>query len=83
MNIGITYLTHLVERDLYWRRSTWEIYMCLVVNGQADDGGEVGLWVVGKQREDEPSPIVKLKCGCNAESLFCVVVSNVRNADLA
>ena len=57
--------------------------MCLVVDGQTDDGGQVCLWVVGKQRKDEPFPVVELKCGGNAKSLHCVVVSNVRNTDLA
>ena len=57
--------------------------MCLVVNGQAYDGGKIGLWVVGKRREDEPFSVVELKCGGNAESLPSVVVSNVRNTDLA
>ena len=63
--------------------------MRLVVDGEANDGGEVCLRLVGEQRKDEPFPIepfpvvVELKYRGNTESLLCVVVSNVRNTDLA
>ena len=42
--------------------------MCLVVDGEANDGGEVCFAVVGERRKDEPFPIepfpavVELKC---------------------
>ena len=88
-NIGIRYLTNLIESNLHRRSSTWEIHMCLVVDGEANDGGEVCLRLVGEQRKDEPFPIepfpvvVELKYRGNTESSLCVVVGNVRNTDLA
>ena len=63
--------------------------MGLVVDGEANDGGEVCLGLVGEQRKDEPFSIepfpvvvVELKYRGNTESSLCVVVSNVRNTDL-
>ena len=61
LRLSNTLYTHLIESDSYWRRPAWEVYTCLVVDGEADDRGGVCFWIAAKQRKDEPSSVVELK----------------------
>ena len=61
IRLSNTLYTHLIESDPYWRRPAWEVYTCLVVDGEADDRGGVCFWIAAKQRKDEPSSVVELK----------------------